>query len=338
MSRAPAPMLASPAGELPPLRGWTIEPKWDGIRVIADARAKRVYLWSRNGIDKAHQFPEVSDALQSLAAKNGALTLDGELIAIDRAGKPLRFQALQQRNIGSTARGAGGGRTAFAVFDLLAVGTRSITREPWTLRREVLESVMKKSARDIVRRGDSFPCGSAGARRLFEAAVREGWEGLILKRMDAPYTPGARSPLWRKVKLEHEQEFVIGGYTLPTEGADRSHFGALLVGYYDDDGALHYAGKVGTGYTRATLESLGKTLASLQRPTTPFVNPPKRRDIPVWVKPQLVAQVRYNEMTESGVLRQPSFLGLRDDKKAKDVRLEADTAGSAILETLRCAS
>jgi bifunctional non-homologous end joining protein LigD len=155
--------------------------------------------------------------------------------------------------------------------------------------------------------------------------------------MDSRYESGQRSPLWRKVKLEHEQEFVIGGYTLPTEGADRANFGALLVGYHDDDGALHYAGKVGTGYTRTTLAELGRKLVTLRRTTSPFVDAPKSRDGSVWVKPQLVAQVRYNEMTQAGVLRQPSFLGLRDDKSAKDVRLEADTSGNALLEALHCA-
>jgi bifunctional non-homologous end joining protein LigD len=110
------------------------------------------------------------------------------------------------------------------------------------------------------------------------------------------------------------------------------------VGYYTDDGALHYAGKVGTGYTRATLEMLARKLAPLRRAQSPFIDAPQRREESIWVKPVLVAQVRYNEMTEAGVLRQPSFLGLRDDKDARDVRLEAETSSGAILDTLRCAS
>ena len=333
MSSVPAPMLASPAGELPPLAGWTIEPKWDGIRVIAQIGVKRVALWSRNGIDKSAQFPEVADALRALAARVGPLVLDGELIAVDRAGKALRFQALQGRHLGAEVT-----RTAFVAFDCLAAVDQELTRLPWKDRRTILEQVVPKSARGVVRRGDSYRCGSAGAARLFDAARREGWEGLILKRVDAPYLSGKRSPSWRKVKLEHEQEFVIGGYTLPTDGADRDHFGALLVGYHDDGGALRYAGKVGTGYTRATLASLGKKLAALRQPTSPFVDAPRQRDGSIWVKPTLVAQVRYNEMTTDGVLRQPSFLGLRDDKPARDVRLEAETGSHAILDTLRCAS
>ncbi|MEO8336854.1 MAG: non-homologous end-joining DNA ligase [bacterium] len=334
-------MLASPAGDLPPLDGWTVEPKWDGIRVIAEATLKAVHLWSRNGIDKAHQFPEVTLALAQLVREQGPLTLDGELVAVDRAGKPLRFQALQSRHVAGRATSktpASSTRTAFAAFDILTASGRDLRKMPWTARREVLESVVAKSARGLVRRGDSFPCGSAGAKRLIAAAQSEGWEGLILKQTDAPYASGARSPLWRKVKLEHEQEFVVGGYTLPTEGADRSHLGALLVGYFDDDGALRYAGKVGTGYTRATLELLGMKLGTLHRATSPFADPPKRREVVNWVRPKLVAQIRYNEMTDAGILRQPTFQGLRDDKDAKDVRLEADTSRKSVLDALNCGS
>ena len=329
MPRFPAPMLASPAGDLPDLATWTIEPKWDGIRVIAECSPRAVHLWSRNGIDKAHQFVEVSDALREFASEHGAVTLDGELVAIDRAGKPLRFQALQSRASGQS-------RTALAVFDILFAGRKDIRRMPWTARRELLEALVPRSVRSLVRRGESCRCGSAGAKRLLKAAESEGWEGLIVKQVDSAYESGRRSPLWRKVKLEHEQEFVIGGYSLPTKGADRESFGALLVGYYDDDGKLRYAGKVGTGYTRATLTTLGKKLASIQRSTSPFLDAPKKREPAVWVKPQLVAQVRYNELTSAGILRQPAFLGLRDDKRAREVTLEAGTSGSALMDMLRC--
>ena len=326
----PAPMLASPAGELPPLEGWTIEPTWDGIRVIADVTSKRVALWSRNGIDKAHEFPDLVAALEALAERAGPIVLDGELIAIDSKGKPLRFQALQARNM------AGGSRTAFVAFDVLKAAGHSWTAQPWTERRKALEMVVPKSARGLVRRGETGACGSKSAARILDAARHDGWEGLILKHMAAKYESGKRSPWWRKVKLEHEQEFVIGGYTLPTAGVVRE-LGALLVGYYDDEGDLRYAGKVGTGYTRKTLEMLGAKLAPLMQKKTAFVNVPRAGMAnAVWVKPKLVAQVKYNEMTEGGVLRQPAYLGLRDDKKARDVRLEADTSSKAILDALNC--
>ena len=333
-------MLASPAGELPSLEGWTIEPKWDGIRVVAECTPRRVRLWSRNGIDKSGQFPEVAAALALLAREAGAVVLDGELVAIDRAGRALRFQALQGRHASRTNAldpATAATRTAFVAFDCLELEGHSLRSAPWTERRAALERVVRKSARALVRRGDSHRCGSAGAHRLFAAARSEGWEGLILKRMDAPYLGGKRSPFWRKVKLEHEQEFVIGGFSLPTDGASRDHLGALLVGYHDDDGRLRYAGKVGTGYTRGTLAMLARRLGPLRRATSPFSDAPRRGAV-VWVKPALVAQVRYNELTDAGILRQPVFLGLRDDKAARDVRLEAETSSGAILDTLRCAS
>jgi len=273
----------------------------------------------------------VTEALAGFAREHGAVTLDGELVAIDRTGKPLRFQALQ-------SRASSDARTALVVFDVLFAGKKDVRTLPWTARRELVEALVPKSAKALIRRGDSFKCGSAGAKRMLSAAATQGWEGVILKQMDATYRSGERSSLWRKVKLEHEQEFIIGGYTLPTEGADREHFGALLVGYYDTKGKLHYAGKVGTGYTRATLTTLGKKMKSLARATCPFVENPARREAHVWIKPELVAQIRYNEMTQDGLLRQPAFLGLRDDKKARDVRLEEETSTSQILDSLQCAS
>ena len=330
---APAAMLASPAGTLPPLKGWTIEPKWDGIRVIADISVRKIGLWSRNQIDKAHEFPALVDALHAVATRSGSMVLDGELVAIDAKGKPLRFQALQARNVG------GGANVALVVFDCLSTGGHCLTARAWTERRKALELLIPASSRGLVRRGDSAACGSRAASRIIAAAQRDDWEGLILKRMDSTYASGKRSPLWRKVKLEHEQEFVIGGYTPPTAGVARE-FGALLVGYYDDGGALRYAGKVGTGYTHATLATLGGKLTPLVRKTAPFVDVPAGQQVAraIWVKPSLVAQVKYNEMTKSGVLRQPSYLGLRHDKRARDVRLEADTSASAILDALNCGS
>jgi len=338
-------MLAASAGTLPDrLAGWAIEPKWDGIRVIADVDARGARLWTRNGNDKAPQFPEVVRALKALAANGGPLVLDGEIVALDARGRALRFQALQGRmhaeSEATRARHAAATTTAFVAFDLLADGGRSLTSLPFTERRRALEARVPARRTASVRRGESVRCGSAAAKKLFARARAEGWEGVLLKRVDSPYVAGKRTPDWRKVKLEREQEFVIGGYTAPTHGSARDHFGALLVGYYDDRGALHYAGKVGTGYTVPMLALLARTLAPLRQPTTPFVDAPRARGASTtWVKPVLVAQVRYNEITEAGILRQPSFLGLRDDKAARDVRLESTgSAAGAVTNGLLCAS
>jgi bifunctional non-homologous end joining protein LigD len=336
-------MLASPTGTLPTtLAGWAIEPKWDGIRVIAEASTRGTHLWTRNGNDKAPQFPEIAQALSGLAADAGPMVLDGEIVALDAKGAALRFQALQGRvhaeRDETTARNASA-RAAFVAFDLLADGSRPLTSLAWTDRRKALEARIPARRSGLVRRGESVRCGTAAAKKLFARARAEHGEGVLLKRVDASYASGRRSPDWRKVKLEREQEFVIGGYTAPTAGAARDHFGALLVGYWDDDG-LRYAGKVGTGYTHPMLALLARKLAPLRRRTSPFVDAPRvGMASTTWVEPVLVAQVRYNEMTDAGILRQPSFLGLRDDKSARDVRLEeTGSAAGAISSGLRCAS
>jgi len=338
-------MLAASGGTLPDrLAGWAIEPKWDGIRIIADISQRGVRLWTRNGNDKAPQFPEIVEALRSLAGEGGPLVLDGEIVALDRRGRALRFQALQGRMHAESeqtlARNAAATTTAFVAFDLLADGDRPLTSLPFTERRKALEARVPARRSAIVRRGESVRCGSAAAKKLFARARDEGWEGVLLKRVDAPYVAGKRTPDWRKVKLEREQEFVIGGYSAPTAGTARNHFGALLVGYYDDRGALRYAGKVGTGYTVPMLAVLARKLAPLRRTASPFVDAPRSVAIgTTWVKPVLVAQVRYNEMTEAGILRQPSFLGLRDDKPANEVRLDSTgSAAGAVSNGLRCAS
>jgi bifunctional non-homologous end joining protein LigD len=338
-------MLAQSAGSLPErLAGWAIEPKWDGIRVVAEVSARGARLWTRNGNDKAPQFPEIVRALTALAVESGPLVLDGEIVALDTRGRALRFQALQGRmhaeSEATLARNAASTMTAFVAFDLLVDGNRPLTSLPFAERRKALEARVPARRHAIVRRGESVRCGTAAARKLFERARTEGWEGVLLKRIDAPYVAGRRTPDWRKVKLEREQEFVIGGYTEPTQGAARNHFGALLVGYYDERGALHYAGKVGTGYTVPMLALLARTLEPLRQPSSPFVDAPRAGATrTTWVKPVLVAQVRFNEMTEAGILRQPSFLGLRDDKAARDVRLESTgSAAGAVTNGLRCAS
>lgn len=218
-------MLASPAGDLPTLKGWTIEPKWDGIRVIAQLNAKHVALWSRNKIDKSREFPALVDTLRALAARAGPMVLDGELVAIDGKGKPLRFQALQARNMSS------GADTALVVFDCLSAGGHSWTALPWTERRRALELLVPNSARGLVRCGDSAPCGSRGAARIIEAARRDDWEGFILKRRDSAYESGKRSALWRKVYLglrddKHARDVRLEADTSASAILDALHCGA----------------------------------------------------------------------------------------------------------------
>jgi len=281
---------------------WVFEEKYDGIRAIAERRAHRVQLWSRTGQDLTAGFAEVADAVRALPDRD--LVLDGELVIFDPAGVS-RFQLLQRRGIDPRVR------PVYVVFDVLRSNGRDLMRRPLEERRSrLLELIPRKSGALM----PSRLLRSDGARSL--AVAREkGWEGVIAKERGSVYEPGARSRAWRKVKVRGESEFVIGGYT-PPEGS-RTEFGALLVGMFDGE-RLRFTGKVGTGYTSDTLRDLGAKLRRLRSTTSPFDPAPRIREV-TWVKPELVAQVAYQEWTSDGKLRQPAFLGLRTDKKPKEV-------------------
>jgi bifunctional non-homologous end joining protein LigD len=287
---------------------WLLERKFDGERCVARKAGDEVRLESRTAKDLTGTYPEVRAALAAQQALD--LLLDGEVVAFD--GEQTSFSRLQQR-LG--VRNPSPEKVAaypviFCVFDLLMIDGNDVRDRPLLERRARLTTAVAPSAAlqlSEAWRGDS--------QRRFAHACKAGWEGLIAKRGQATYASG-RSRDWLKLKCVWEQEFVIGGYTDPS-GA-RTDFGALLVGYYDD-GRLGYAGKVGTGYSEATLHDLGARLRELETPESPFVD---ARPIPRgthWVRPELVAQFGFAEWTNDGRLRQARFLGLRDDKSPADV-------------------
>ena len=290
---------------------WLLERKFDGERCVARKAGDEVRLESRNGKDLTGTYPEVDSALAAQRARE--LLLDGEVVAFD--GDQTSFSRLQQR-LGITRPS----RTQVAsypvvlcVFDLLEIDGEDLTGKQLLERRARLAKALRpRKALQLSEawRGDS--------QRRFARACGSGWEGLIAKRADAPYARG-RSRDWLKLKCAWEQELVIGGYTDP--GGSRTDFGALLVGYYEG-GQLRYAGKVGTGYTAATLRELGAQLRDLETDAPPFVDA-----LPVprgthWTRPELVAQIGFAEWTTDGRLRQPRFMGLRDDKRPADVARE----------------
>jgi bifunctional non-homologous end joining protein LigD len=314
------PMLASPGKEIPGDKEWTYEPKYDGIRVLAFVAPGAARLITRNAKDKTAQFPEIVAELMKLPGRTKKpLVLDGEIVAL-RNGEAARFQELQGRmhveNARSIAKLSKEQPAAFIAFDILLDGDDPVMTEPWHVRRKHLEKRLAKKTTDHVWLGDS----SGDGKKMMRLAEKGGWEGVIVKDINAPYQPGKRSKSWLKVKLEKQQEFVVGGYTEPRNS--REHIGSLLVGFYNDDDELIYAGHVGGGFSVRGLKEMYKLLGPLERKTSPFKTTPKTNEKAHWVKPEVVVQVRYNEMTREGKLRQPVYLGVRDDKDAFDVRLE----------------
>jgi bifunctional non-homologous end joining protein LigD len=293
------PMLATLVDAPFHLPGWVYEEKYDGIRIIAEKSGARVRLITRNLIDRTGDFPAVAAAIAKLSAPT--LVLDGEVVVFDDRGIS-RFQLF-----GADTRR----RPVYVVFDCLFARGRSLTGRPFVERRAVLEKeVHSGGPLRLSRRlaSDGF--------KAFEAARERGLEGIVAKDAASVYEIGKRSTAWRKVKVRAEEEFVIGGYTAPD--GSRAHFGAILIGAFDD-GALRYAGKVGTGFTGKMLADLAQRFARLRRPTSPFLDAPRMRDA-TWVEPTLVAQIGFMEKTGDGKLRHPVFLGLRDDKSAREVR------------------
>ncbi len=305
-----APMLATLVDAPFHRRGWVWEEKYDGIRLIALKEGRRARLLTRNDKDRTADFPEVAAALAALPAP--ALVLDGEVVVFDAAGVS-RFQLLQRR-------AAGASPPIYVAFDCLHARGRDLTREPLAARRVTLEAEVREGPRlQIARRLADDGLGA------FAEARRRGLEGVIGKDPRSPYRPGVRSPAWCKVKVRAEEEFVIGGFSAPRGG--RHHLGALLVGAWDD-AALRYAGKVGTGFTEATLADLHRRLSPLTRNQSPFIDAPRARDV-TWVEPRLVAQLAFTERTSDGKLRHPVFLGLRDDKPASDVTWATEAPSEA---------
>jgi bifunctional non-homologous end joining protein LigD len=319
-----SPTLASVGRELPTGDNWVFEPKYDGIRVLAFADRGRVALMSRNGIDKAKQFPEVVEAVAALRDRvKHAVVLDGEIVALD--GKdPARFQRLQSRmhvtDAGAIDTYRSTAPAALMAFDLLLEGRRSLVHDAWRERRAELERLFERDFKSrFLRLGDVSDDGAAMLRR----ARRYGWEGVIAKRADAAYAVGRRTRDWLKLKIERRQEFVVGGWTEPRKS--REDLGAILVGYYDASGALIYAGHTGTGFTRASLADIHRRLKRIERAKSPFTMTPRTNEPAHWTRPMVVVEIKFSEWTSDGRLRQPVFVGLRDDKDAKTVVREPES-------------
>lgn len=311
------PMKCKLVEALPKHGHWFYELKYDGYRALAIKNGRQLTLLSRNRKDLSARFPELARSLSRLACQK--VTLDGEIVAL--ANDRPSFQTLQ--NAGQP--GTDPSSIYYYAFDLLNLDGRDLTALPLEVRRNLLTQLLKRAPNGV--------CVSRsveGAADVFlKEVTRRGLEGLIAKKAGSPYEAGKRSGAWIKYKFLHEQEFVIGGYTLPQ--GSRQAFGAILVGFYEN-GRLRYASKVGTGYSMDMLRRLFEKFEPLRQPKTPFCNVPEPRhgrwgqgltasDMKrcVWLKPRLVCQVAFSEWTEGAHLRQPVFKGLRDDKDPIEV-------------------
>ncbi|HET7187261.1 MAG TPA: non-homologous end-joining DNA ligase [Gemmatimonadaceae bacterium] len=330
-SRVPEPMYATLGHELPTGAHWIFEPKYDGMRVIAEVSTRQVRLVTRNGKEKSTQFPELVLALRELARRAGRpLLLDGEVVARKRRRRrgvvtpeASEFQQLQARmhlkEADEIVRLAVESPTTLVVFDLLRDGRSSLVERPWRERRDRLEALFD-DAGDPDDATLTISDTSARGSTMLSRARRAGWEGIIAKRTDARYHAGARTDAWRKLKLLFRAEFVVGGYTEPRNS--RQHIGALLLGAYDKQGDFIYVGHTGGGFTRQGLADMYALLEKHARKTSPFAVVPRTNERAHWVAPKVVVEVKFAEWTKERLLRQPIFLGTRDDKAARDVTIE----------------
>ncbi len=313
-----APMLATLTQHPFVDPAWLYEPKLDGVRTLALVRDGAARLLSRRGLDASKQYPTLAAELAALPDR--AIVLDGEIIALDERGLP-SFELLQGRiNLTREAdilRAEGQIPVLYYVFDLLYLDGYDLRAVPLTQRRELLERVFLPTGR--LRLIDQF-AGDGVA--IHGAMVAHGFEGSVAKRKDSPYEAGKRSPAWRKVKETLSDDFVIAGYTAG-EGNRAATFGALLLATYDERDGLVFAGHVGSGFDDPTLASLTERLTQLRADACPFPAMPPLTGPTIWVRPELVAEVKFAQWTGEGQLRAPVFLRLRDDKPPREARVLA---------------
>ena len=285
--------------------GWVFEDKFDGFRMIAEIRKGKVALYSRNGKIISHSYIEVARALESVKAD---AVIDGELVAIGKDGVS-HFQLLQNALRHEA-------KLLYCAFDLMFMDGEDLRKNPLLVRKERLKTILPRHKLITFSRHRK-----ANGTKFFAEAERKGFEGIMAKRADSPYASGGRTADWLKIKTAKRQEVVIAGFTAPRR--TRPFFGALVLAVREN-GAWRYIGHVGTGFSHQTLESLHAKLMKLKAEKSPFPTKVKDEGVTTWVRPSLVAEVKFAEWTSKGELRQPVYLGLRADKQAKDVVQERE--------------
>jgi bifunctional non-homologous end joining protein LigD len=319
------PMLAGASTEVPRTESqWSFEVKWDGVRAIAYIRPGRLRLESRNLNEITEAYPEVRGIL--LDAGMHEMVLDGEIVAFGENGRP-SFERLQRRmhvtSPNAVRRLSRSTPVVYAIFDLLYLDGHSLMSRPYEERRARLEEL------ELSGPAWRVPAAHPGRGRALYAATREqGLEGVVAKRLDSRYEPGRRTGAWLKIKHTYRQDLIICGW-IPGEGRRTDRIGALLTGYRED-GGLRYGGRVGTGFTERTLAELARRLEPLRTDASPFDVAPRLPRNAVFTRPELVAEIEFREWTAEGVMRAPSFKGLRDDKPAAQVVRELPGAADPV--------
>jgi bifunctional non-homologous end joining protein LigD len=297
-----APMLAVPATELPePGQAWAAEFKWDGVRAVAYLSAGRLRLLSRSGRDMTRAYPELAGLAHQAGTRE--MVLDGEIAAF-AAGRP-SFAALQRRMhvAAPSPRLRAAVPATYLVFDIMELDSESLVSEPYAGRRDILEAQQLTSEQVHVP-----PSFRGGAQAVLAVSIRDGLEGVVVKRLDSPYRPGRRSPDWLKIKNRRLLDVVVGGIS-PGRGHRAGQIGSLLVGI-PGPGGLAYAGRVGTGFTQPELRRLEQLFAPLRKDRPPFAGPVPPAPGVTWVEPRVVIEVSYAELTGGGVLRAASYQGI----------------------------
>jgi len=287
-------------------KDWIFEIKWDGYRAVAEINKKGNRLYSRNGLSFENKYPQIYDALKVIKKD---VVLDGEIVAFDEKGMP-SFQLLQQ--YGETKV-----PLTYYVFDCLYLDGKSLEDRPLLERKEILKELLPES--DLIKYCDHV-AGKGIA--FFDAAKKQKLEGIIAKRADSYYYEGVRTNDWLKIKNVYTEEAIIAGYTEPRGG--RKYFGALVLAQYNK-GKLEYIGHTGTGFDDVTLKEVYNKLLLIETDKSPFEQKIKVNSQVHWVKPELVCNLKYSEITSDGSRRHPVFMGLRIDKKAKEVQAGNDT-------------
>jgi bifunctional non-homologous end joining protein LigD len=305
------PQLATLVSTVPEDDGWLHELKFDGYRVFCRIDNGKIAMLTRSAQDWTARFGVLARAAKLLPARQAII--DGEIVALDADGSH-SFQKLQ-----NSLRDGDAARLIYYAFDLLYVNGRDLRALSLLERKKLLRNLVARRAKaraaDVIRYSEYW---LGRGQEIFAKACGAGLEGIIAKRVDDPYRSG-RGRSWLKIKCSKSQEFVIAGYTDPA--GSRSDFGALLLGFHDSTGALRYAGRVGTGFDHQTLRTVGARLKKLEKESSPFAGAPKGADFRGvhWVEPMLVAEVVFTDWTSDGLLRHPSFQGLREDKPAAEI-------------------